>query len=736
MSTILKRDLEVDRRTIIQNATLAIRDVYDAIVELVTNADDRYQVLGKTGLVEIERRRGQPSILRVRDFADGMTSEAMELKLSRMGGRVSGMEQGLAVRGTNSRGAKDVAALGQVSFESIASDGKLHTCRITPFFSFELDEPREATKKERNRLGLHEGTGTVVTIWVDAAKRVPIHEKLLAGVASLVRLRDIIRQKHTTIIVRDLQQGREDLVSLPHYSGTERLSQKFSVPGYPGVEAKLVIHRADKKFKPGSPRFRLGGILVKSRHAIHEATLFDPGLESDPSAARFYGRLTCEAIDDLWNEFDERYEKQLLPLESNPVPILDPSRKSGLTRGHPAVAALYKEALKRLRPLVEEERRREQTERSHVESRETRKRLDALEKAANQFMSEYSDEEDTSRDPEGKEVGSRFREQGYSLSPPFAQIVVGHSRRCWLSVLQEVFPEMEVGDSVQIECLTSEIQVDRRFAPLESHPNQEGVLRATWSVKALDETAATGFRARVGPIVGESMIAVIRSEADRYAGLEHFEFQRKRYRIRAGSRKRIRLLAPLDLVGAAGRRFSVELEGSGYRVSGATELEAKENLGVAMADISVSVTRDDAQPGKLIARLGDHVAQTEVVATPPEGAGITIKLEDVDHGAYRYRWKKNVLEIAARHASLARYLGPNSEQFPGQEERHFRVLIAEIVADAVCSELLRHNIQANPADYENADWDLFYHEFSEYMSTFLPKAHALVVPDAKPSRSA
>ena len=58
---------------------------YDAIVELVTNSDDRYQILGAPGRVEIElgrRGRGRSSILRVRDFADGMTTEQMSLRQS------------------------------------------------------------------------------------------------------------------------------------------------------------------------------------------------------------------------------------------------------------------------------------------------------------------------------------------------------------------------------------------------------------------------------------------------------------------------------------------------------------------------------------------------------------------------------------------------------------------------------------------------------------------------------
>ena len=733
MSVVLKKELEVDSRAIMQNATLAVRDIYDAIVELVTNADDRYQILSRKNRVEIGilRRRGQPSVLIVRDFADGMTAETMKVKLSRIGGRVSGMEQGLAVRGTNSRGAKDVAALGDVTFESIAEDGRLHKCRISKFFDFELYESRGVTEKDRNRLGIHQGTGTSVTVSIDPRFRVPNHRDFTKKVTTLVPLRDIVQQKNTKIVVSDLQHNREDEITLPSFSGKKRLSERFFVPGYPDMEAKLVIYRAQQPFKRDTPRFRLGGLLIKSKHAIHESTLFDPELEKDPCAAWFYGRLTCEAIDDLWNEFDNRHSSKQPPLDSNPIPILDPSRRSGLTREHPVVRSLYKEALKRLRPLVEVERRREQNERSRVESSETRKRLTALEKVANKFIEQHTDEDedDTSRDQSGIEKGSRFRIQGFALSPPYLKIVVGHSRQCHLSVRQEVFPEVEAGDSVQLKCLTPELGVDRPFVPLKSHPSQEGVLRASWSVTALQRTNVTGLRAQVGSIIAETMIEILGSEAEQYTDIQTLQFQKKRYRVSGRNRKRVRLLAPLSIVDSFGNEFEFEMKGAGYRVTGSSKLVTKVRLGVAMADLSVSATRDNNNSGKLRAYLGSHIAETDIVVASPIGASISIKLEDVTFGAQRYRWKKNVLEIAARHASLSRYLGSKSEQFPGQEKSHFRVLLAEIVADAVCPEVLRHRIQSNPTDYENADWDLYYAEFSELMDKFLPGAHQLVVPD-------
>ena len=155
MAAVERRPLEVASRRVVQDAKLAIRDVYDAIVELVTNADDRYQILGTNGRVEIELGRqgkGRPSILRVRDFADGMTTGQMNRKLGRIGGRVGGLEEGFAVRGTNSRGAKDIAALGKVTFESIAGDDRVHTCRIFPNLEYEADDARQVTPEVRKRL--------------------------------------------------------------------------------------------------------------------------------------------------------------------------------------------------------------------------------------------------------------------------------------------------------------------------------------------------------------------------------------------------------------------------------------------------------------------------------------------------------------------------------------------------------------------------------------------------------
>ena len=726
----MPREIQATRRTLIQAAKFAISDIYDAIVELVTNSDDRYQRLNCEGIIEIEveRRRGKGvQTLRVRDRADGMDASTMEKKLSVLGGRESGLDKGAEVRGTHSRGAKDIAALGRVIFESIAADGRYHKCEITPYLDFIPPESLAATRALRESIGIPEGTGTLVSLELDENQRVPQHDNLKDQIQRLVALRGVLRDERRTIILRDLGRSREDKLTAPSIDGTERVKETFAIPGYPDAHAKLFINRAKARFERERGRFRLGGIQIESRRGIHEATLFDSALESDPYALWFYGRLVCSYIDDLCNDSDNRFEARKAPSNVNPTYPLDPSRKSGLNRDHPFVQALYGEALKWLRPLVEQERKQEEHEKTKIESDATRKRLNALEKAALDFLRDSGEDEEPARDPDGEAAESRFMERGYALSPPFTQMIVGHSRLFWINVRQETFPEIEVGAGVQIECLSSEIAADKHYCGLEKHPTREGVLRAVWKVKAVSVTAATGLRVRIGSIVAESAIEVLGSEADRYRHVVGLQFEKNRYRMRTDRKqKKIRILAPIKMV-ARPTPIQVTVSSKEFGLSGQQILQPSNSLGVALCDLSVTCDGKESS-ATLVARLTDLETTATITSAPPLGAGLKIKLENIDLGAQRSRWRQNVLEIAARHPSLSRYLG-DAPHFTGQESKHFRLLLAEVVADAVCARLVSRSVQARPEEFEDADWDLYYQLYSKHMTAFLPKAHQLQCPE-------
>lgn len=732
-------EIQVTKRYIHQNAKIAIQDVYDALIELITNADDQYVLLeehGHTvnGRIEIEverKRKGTPSIVRVRDFGDGMTLEVMEEKLGprSLGKRISGMSDGSKVRGTNSRGAKDVHVLGGVTFESITEDGRYNKFEITARLDFNPHRPsKKATSTERRALGIPKGTGTLVTLTVDPMVcSVQQHNHLRRKLRSLVALRDIVGSANRRIILRDLTQEREDVIDPLRLEGKDQVKEQFMIPDYPQAQAKLIIKRASKRLEDRRSKFRDSGILIKSRHGIHEATLCATELETDPHAAWFFGRLTCEYIDDLWNEYDDRYEKGLRPTTDNPCPIVDPLRKAGLRRDHPFTKKLFQEILKRLRPLVEAERKRQEKERVKIESEETRKRLNALERAAAKFMQDHLTESDTAREPDSKDAESSFRRNGYTLSPPFAQIVCGNSCRFWLNVRQQSFPELSVGDSVEISCLTSEISLNKRYAQLEGHPAQEGVLRCIWLVKGERATNATGIQVRVGSIVADRVIEVLESEKEKYKDVRDLCFNHKRYSLVAGKAKSVLILAPYPLVVDRATPIDITCSAHTFKVTGQRVLMPRADLGVATCKLRIDAAQPECK-GTLKAHLNGHVATAAIISVLPTGAPIKINIVAEEFGNQRYRWQANMLQIAAKHPSVRRYLGP-APPFPNQEEKHFRVLLAEIVAEAVCQRVLSKAVAESPEEYQDADWDAYYAEYTKFMTKFLPIAHESQLKD-------
>jgi hypothetical protein len=713
-----------------QNAQTAVRDIFDAITELVTNADDAYSRAHMSGRIdiEVERRRKGATILKVRDFATGFTYQEMDSKLVSLGSRSnSGLASGEDVRGTNSRGAKDVATLGSVTFESISTELQYTHCQISPSGDFDIWPEISVSPAIRARLGIPQGSGTLVTMEVDATCQVPQHGNLLLKLGQLVSLREILSDPKRQVSLRDLVQDREERLQARTPEGTERVNETISIPGYPDAKAKLIIKRSKKPLE-NRGKFREGGILIKSRKAVHEATLFAPEYEHDPHAALFFGRLRCEYIDDLWNDYDERKERGLSLDPRNPVAIVDPLRQAGVRRDHPFIQALQQAVLKRLRPLVEEERKREAAERAQIENRETRRRLNELEKLATRFMQEHQEENDDLDNRLDIETSKGIRD--VLLSPPFAQMIVGQARRFSLTVNQSKYPELAVGSMIQIQCETQEISSGKVSCPLELHPSVEGLLRAVWEVTAVRVTPATGLVVRTGSIVANSTIEVLACEQDLYADVKNLQFHRKRYRLRPGQPKRVRLLAPYPGLLANLAVVTFKCDQPKVKIVGDHVLHLRDQMGILECKVNVICDEADLK-ASLVADVHGQRAVTELVCGPPEGDAIKIELMDVDYKNQRYRWERgtNKLIIAARHPSLRRYLGPANAGFPGQDKTQFQVLLAEIVAFAVSEKVLERRVTQDPDAYRDADLVAYLAERDELVTEFLPLAHASQVPN-------
>lgn len=146
---------------------------------------------------------------------------------------------------------------------------------------------------------------------------------------------------------------------------------------------------------------------------------------------------------------------------------------------------------------------------------------------------------------------------------------------------------------------------------------------------------------------------------------------------------------------------------------------------------------------QILAELSGNSALTSVRVIDTkevEGMPLDVRLRDQDFGHFRAMWatlegKPNLLLISARHKSLARYLGPGPA-FDGQNSPHFRVLVAEIVAEMICRRLLEEEAKRKPRDFE---FSATSHEiigevfgyFARRMRDFLPKAHSAMLSDVE-----
>ena len=317
-------------------------------------------------------------------------------------------------------------------------------------------------------------------------------------------------------------------------------------------------------------------------------------------------------------------------------------------------------------------------------------------------------------------VDSAFKKKGFSLHPEYTDIIVGHSKKYWLSVNQELFPELSPGEMVEIVCLSDEVSC-KKFDRLEKHPSREGILSSVWNVKGEKVTKTTGIKVRVGNISADCVIEVFGSEKEKYSNIDEFGFNHKKYTVKIEGKKTIKIFAPYPQIVSEAVSINVQSSNDKVKISGNRILKPKPDLGIAECKLRISSTEENAT-SVLTATIPNHECKADVNTVANLGMPIKIELDSGDMGNMRHMWRGSILLVAANHPSLKRYLGTPPE-YSGQEDAHFKVLIAEIVSDAVVSLIMSRNQLYNPDEYEDHDWDAFYADYTKLMTDFLPIAH-------------
>lgn len=747
------KDVDISVRHYQFSRSSAINDIYDALVELITNSDDSYhrlytkKIRGDDGgpiLVEIiQRRKEEPSLLIVYDRAEGMTIKTMEEKFCSIGERWSKKGD----RGFMGRGGKDCTALGKMTIESI-KDNKYYKCELTTKPQFISYHGRvSASKKIRQDLNIGHGDGTVVKLEIEPQHKIPRLDTIIRDLPWHYSLRDILSENSPTkLLIRNPnKKTKPEKIIHTQPEGELVCDENFLAPGYPGAKAILKIWRSHEPFEDhNDSRFRHSGLLIKGQRAIHECSLLHSGLEKDPHAKRYFGKIECDYIDQLLYDYDENLKKNNPHPPENPTLLIDPNRQIGLSRKHPFTEALLKIPSERLQKLIEQDKEKERSTQKEIANKETQERLNKLAQAANKFLNQQVEELEELTPDDAVDEES-FVKKGVLIYPTYVKVAKGEIRSLTFYVNKSICSQ----EGHTVEVLSDDPSISILDSPfqLRQHKKRNEFLIGNFRVQGDHIKDAVCIETKSNGIPNaEALINVVEDKIEEHEFMQPLEFEYNNYRVKEGSIKTLRLYAKYpELVSKDNTEIViVSSDSESVPVRGRCYLTPIIGSNYAIGEVKIQGRRLKSKNFEITASLnGDKaVAKVKVIQKEEKGVNLEIKIVPEDLGVYRAMWavpegKPNLLKISAKHDSIKRYLG-DAPDFAGQEKPHFRVLLAEIVAESVCRKSLGLEVEDKPWEFKDAFLgtpsivvDAVYSHLQKRIRDFVAIAHSVMLSNTE-----
>lgn len=612
-------DVEVTARAQRQDAELAMgSDPMNAIVELVTNADDACLDKGSSRRekirIEVERHRGSKATkIIVKDRAGGMTLAELEDRLGKMGRRTSGFETGAERRGLFGRGAKDVVHFGPVRWESVKGKRRSYLQL--------LYEGRFTGKAKLGPMprGTPDRPGTEVTLCVQSRFQIPRHDTLLAKLRTHYALRPILMDvKGREVLLADLTQKREHKVRFARPKAQQIAKDTLSVPGYANQQVVLELFLADEPLsEEGEDReYWRHSILLVSGRAAYE--IFDGGkFAREPYAShlrRIYGCASVHGINQLIRAFDDAEEAGYPPPEQNPIRLVRRDRRGLVSRSdHPFVNALYEVLEGALKPHLERLKKAAEDAKGKV-SQEARRRWDRAGKELARLMDEGGRQEG---------LAGKLPPLGLSLIPTVR--IVEPEEPAHLLVRYRPSENDVLGGTAPMSYITETDEEGGREPVSLALEARTGYFSKTYTVAERPEESLTEV---VVQCLGEEKKALIEWRHRRLERVEDFGFERARFSIKDGQERRILLLAPWDTVVRAGEQVFFKIEGDSsitlpHGFQGLFTYDEARDAGICHLRARGQGVGSRA---RLTATLGGEDAETELAVTSSGVAGIKIDI--------------------------------------------------------------------------------------------------------------
>ena len=335
------KNLELDYRMYQYLRNSAITNLYDALLELITNSIDAYTNIPGNKQINIFFNSTTRN-LKVIDQACGLNSSSMEKAFLTVGTYMSNDDK----RGHFSRGAKDISAIADVTFTSI-KDNKISQCKIlSNGTGAMIIKDKEVSNQDRlkykiKKNGLHVNLDLIQTLDLTID-----WNKLTKHYA----LRDILKDNNVNIVLDS--NGNTTQINYQEKTNLEKIvSVEYQVPYY-NVPAKFEVY-LDKRGileLDNNQRFSENGFLIKSFNTIYEnSTLNNRFISRHPKFYMLTGSLECDHLNTLLKDYENNG-----PSEKNPIPIIDTSRLTGINKQHPFTKHLMRLPQERVLHILSE----------------------------------------------------------------------------------------------------------------------------------------------------------------------------------------------------------------------------------------------------------------------------------------------------------------------------------------------------------------------------------------------
>lgn len=347
------------QRAFNQDAMDAMRgDIVRGLVELITNCDDAYA--GREGGIRISIRptstvvddaspKDFPMVVSVSDAATGLTAEEMTDHFGVLGGVNVAFQKAGKGRGLLGRGAKDVAAFGQVRFEAIKNGG-FSRFILNDKGDWRMDsEDVPASVEDFARLGLQPGqSGLTAWVFMRTRYKVPSHAQLVAKLKDHAQLRHLLRRREVVLADHRGRDAKKVILEPRPERGDVVKDVEITLPDYGPV--RLILRKLPTVITAPLTEHSEHGILITGANATYQNTKF--GFEERAEAGSIAGEVVAPQIERLVRSYDEAGPDGAHDDRLNPVRLVTRDR-DGLAPTHPFTTALQSAVIRELLPILD-----------------------------------------------------------------------------------------------------------------------------------------------------------------------------------------------------------------------------------------------------------------------------------------------------------------------------------------------------------------------------------------------